>query len=271
MAVIQSVGNEPRISSIPVRSISSADIRASLREAVDDFNDKRGDLIFAGALYPIIGLITAMALLNSESIPLLFPLIAGLSLLGPLVSTGFYELARRREEGLESTWSHFFDVVKRPAVEQITWVGGLMIMLFVGWIAAAGLIYSATLGPEPPASLGAFLTALFTTPEGWTMMVVGNLVGLLFAVLVLAVSVVSLPMLVDCDLDAGTAIRTSIAAVRKNPWTMARWGFTVVALLVIGSIPLFLGLAVVLPILGYATWHLYTKTVERDKIPADCP
>ena len=271
MAVIQSVGTEPRISSIPVRTISSADLRASLKEAIDDFNDKRGDLLFAGMLYPLIGLFTALVLLNSDSIPLLFPLIAGLSLLGPLVSTGFYELARRREEGLESTWAHFFDVVKRPAIEQITWVGGLMIILFVGWIAAAGLIYSAFLGPEPPASLGAFLTELFTTPEGWAMMIVGNLVGLLFAAFVLAVSVVSLPMLVDCDVDAGVAIRTSIAAVRKNLFVMGQWGFTVVALLLIGTIPLFLGLAVVLPILGYATWHLYTKVVERDKIPADCP
>ena len=87
-----------------------------------------------------------------------------------------------------------------------------------------------------------------------------------FALLVLAVSVVSLPMLVDCNIEAGTALDTSMRAFRANFGLMIRWGLIVAVLLVLGSIPLFIGLAVVLPWLGYATWHLYTRLVDRSEL-----
>ena len=104
---------------------------------------------------------------------------------------------------------------------------------------------------------------MFTTPNGWALIVIGNLAGLGFAIAVLALSVVSLPMLVDRDMDARTAMATSVHAVMANRGVMARWGLTVAGLLVLGSIPAFIGLAFVLPWLGYATWHLYTRLVDR--------
>jgi uncharacterized membrane protein len=96
------------------------------------------------------------------------------------------------------------------------------------------------------------------------MMIIDNLVGLGFALIVLVTSFVSLPMLIDKQVDAATAVRTSIAAFNANRTIVLRWGFTVGVMLVIGAIPLLMGLAIVLPILGYATWHLYTKIVVRD-------
>lgn len=247
-----------------VRDIKAADLRAALSEGWDDFIAKRGDLVFIGLLYPLIGFVTAFAALGNRLIPLLFPLAAGISLLGPLVTTGFYELAKRRELGLDSRWRHFFDIRKSPSLEGILAVGALMVGIFIVWLAAAQLIYNAFFGVEPPASLFGFINELFTTRHGLAMMIVGNLVGLFFAALILAVSVVSLPMLVDRDTDAGTAIGTSLRAVKANPWSMARWGLIVATLLILASIPFFLGLAIVLPWLGYATWHLYTRVVERE-------
>lgn len=247
----------------PVKTLSVADLNASLREGWADFSAHRGDILFIGIIYPLIGILTAFAVNNPEALPAAFPLLAGVTLLGPLVSTGFYELARRQEAGLESNWRHFFDVVHRPAFTSIMFVGAVLIGLFGAWVFSAIVIYGAFMGPEQPASIGAFLSRLFGTPEGWGVILVGNLVGLGFATLVLAISVVSLPMLVDDHADAGQAIRTSIAATQRNPAVIGRWGLTVAVLLFIGSVPAFLGLAIVLPWLGYSTWHLYTRAVDR--------
>lgn len=249
----------------PVRTLSVDDLKASLRDGWTDFTEHRGDILFIGLLYPLIGLLTAFAATNPAALPAVFPVLAGVTLLGPLVSTGFYELARRQEEGLESNWLHFLDVVRRPAFPSIMFVGMMLIAIFGAWVFSAVVIYGAFMGFEAPASIGAFLGRLFGTPEGWGVILVGNLVGLGFAALVLAISVISLPMLVDDHADAGQAVRTSVAATLKNPAVMGRWGLTVAVLLLIGSIPAFLGLAIILPWLGYSTWHLYTRAVERPR------
>jgi uncharacterized membrane protein len=264
-------GIEPLAASdaAPVRALSVADLKASLREGWADFSAHRGDILFIGIIYPLIGILTAFAVTNPAALPAVFPLLAGVTLLGPLVSTGFYELARRQEAGLESNWRHFLDVVRRPAFPSIMFVGAVLIGLFSAWVFSAIVIYGAFMGPEQPASIGAFLSRLFGTPEGWGVILVGNLVGFGFAALVLAISVVSLPMLVDDHVDAGQAIRTSIAATRRNPAVIGRWGLTVAVLLFVASIPAFLGLAVVLPWLGYSTWHLYTRAVDRRALDTD--
>jgi uncharacterized membrane protein len=247
----------------PVRRIGAEDLRFALAEGWRDFLAMRGDLLFVALIYPIIGLVAASVALGGPLIPLFFPIAAGIGLLGPLAALGFYELARRREEGRDSGWSHFLDVRKRPAFADMLGIGAILLGLFALWVAAAGALYVLFWGPVSPPSLGAFLTRLFTTREGWELILVGNLLGAAFGVAVLALSVVSLPMLVDRDSDAGTAMRTSIAAFEANAGMMIRWGLIVAALLVLGSIPAFVGLAIVLPWLGYATWHLYTRLVDR--------
>lgn len=256
---------------ITVRQVSGADLKWALREGLDDFLSMRGDLIFLGLLYPVIGFVAASITLGGALLPLFFPIAAGIGLLGPIAAVGFYEMARRRESGQDSNWQHFLDVAKRPAAEDIGAVAGLLLAIFAAWLIVAGLLYMALWGLHVPVSIGDFLTRLFTTGEGWALIVMGNLIGLGFAALVLAVSVVSLPLLVDCDVSAREAVATSIRAARVNAGQMVRWGFTVAVLLVLGSIPLFIGLAVVLPWLGYATWHLYTRMVDREAIAARCP
>lgn len=270
MAVTQPFSATPTVSTtsdVSVRKITAEDLRISLRDGWSDFMTMRGDLIFIGLLYPLVGIVAATVTLGGAMLPLFFPIAAGISLLGPIVAIGFYELARRREDGLESDWSHFLDVRKRPSADGLGVVAALLITIFMLWVAAAAVLYVALWGMDAPDSIGAFLSRLFTTPEGWALIVIGNLIGLGFAALVLAVSVVSLPMLVDCEIEASTAIGVSVAAFRKNIGLMMRWGLTVAVLLVLGSIPLFIGLAVVLPWLGYATWHLYTRLVDRSAFP----
>lgn len=263
MAITQDVGMAVPQESFTVRAITTDDLRIALRQGWEDFNEKRGDLIFAGIIYPVVGFIVAAFAMNRSLIPVIFPLMAGLTILGPAVASGFYELAKRREQGKDSSWWHFLDVFKSPQLPDILTLAGILGAVFGGWIVAALLIHTATMGPALPTSVGGFLRDVFTTPGGWAMIIAGNLAGLGFAMIALLVSAVSFPMLVDKPVSWADAMSVSMRAMAKNPGVMLRWGLTVAALLVIGSIPFFVGLAVVLPVLGYATWHLYTRVVVR--------
>jgi uncharacterized membrane protein len=266
MAIARPATVEPDMDAVSVRKIDFHDLRIALDQGWKDFLDLRGDLVFIGLIYPAAVVLAVIYAYQESILPLIFPLIAGSILLGPVVAAGFYELARRREQGLDMRWRHFLDVMRGPAAFSLFAMAAMMILLFIFWIIAAWLIYSATLGaavPQAAASVGSFLQAVFSTPQGWQMIVVGNLVGLVFAMLALAISVVSFPMVVDRPVGAGVAMRTSFRVARENPVTVAVWGLIVVAMLVVGSLPAFIGLAVVLPVLGYATWHLYTRAVTR--------
>lgn len=255
-------GATPR-SRFEVRQIGDAEIRESLSQGWDDFLAKRGDLVFIGLIYPLIAFAAAFLATGGNLLHLFFPVAAGVGLLGPVAAIGFFELAKRREEGLDSRWSHFLDVRKRPAWKSLMDVAGLLLVIFFLWVGAAAILWNNLIG-DAPTSVGHLFSLVFGTPGGWALIVIGNLVGLAFGALALTLSVVSMPMLVDCDVDARTALDTSVRAVMLNKGPMARWALIVAGLLVLGSIPAFVGLAVVLPVLGYATWHLYAHVVVRE-------
>ncbi len=246
-----------------VRKIDRSDLNWALAEGWKDFQDKRGDLILLALIYPLVAFMAAAITYDGRLFAMFFPLVAGLSILGPAVATGFYELARRREAGLDSGWRHFFDPMNgRGRVELAILTGGLGV-LFAGWLVCAALIYDATIGRFAPAGPLDFLHRLFTTPEGWAMIVVGNLIGGCFALATLVLGLTSFPIIVDRPVDPLTAVITSIRAVQKNPVAVATWGAWVAGLLALGCASAFIGLAIVLPVLGYASWHLYTRLVER--------
>jgi uncharacterized membrane protein len=255
--------NEAPVPEAVVRRITTADLRWALAEGWSDFKEKRGDVLFIGVIYPLVGFFAAMVALNGQLLPLFFPLVAGLALLGPAVSSGFYELARRREEGVDSSWWHFLDPLRGPNRQALATLTAVLLCLFVAWLAVAWAIYGATLGRLHPAGVSDFMHDLFRTQQGWTLIILGNLAGLGFALVAFMLSLVSFPMVVDKPVDAATAMRTSIRAVQANPRIIAGWGSRVAGLLILGTVPAFVGLALVLPVLGYATWHLYTRLVQR--------
>src|SRR5215831_13884606 len=246
-----------------IRKVRMADLKDALAKGLEDFWAVPTHAIFLSIIYPAGALVLAQFTLNNLQ-HLFFPLAAGFALIGPVAALGLYELSRRRELGLDLSWTHAFGVRHSASIGGILELGAVLAIIFLLWIAAAQAIYIATFGDTPPESIPNFLRQVFTTPEGWTLFVVGNGVGFLFAVLVLVISVVSFPLLLDRDIGAVAAVVTSVKVVLKNPVTMAMWGLIVAGLLLIGSLPLFIGLAVVMPVLGHSTWHLYRKVVEPD-------
>ncbi len=219
-------------------------------------------LVFLCVIYPIVVLIGARTYAGYDVLPLVFPLLAGYTLIGPLIATGMYELSRRRELGLETSRMHAFDVLRSRSIRPIATLGVLLMGVYFIWMFVAQGIYDIVFGGVVPESIGAFAQQVFATSSGVILIVVGSAVGFVFAAAVLTVSVVSFPMLLDRDVGVMTAVQTSISAVLANPMTMAMWGLIVAVTLAVGSVPIFVGLAVVLPVLGHATWHIYRKVVE---------
>ncbi len=247
-----------------VRRITPSDLLQALARGLDDFAAMPSHAIFLCVIYPLVGLWLISLASGYSMLPLAFPLAAGFALIGPFAAIGLYELSRRREAGLDTTTSHAFDVRYSPSLGAIIVLGLLLMVIFLIWLAVAESIYVANFGYAAPASISQFVRDVFTTRAGWTLIVAGTGVGFLFAVLVLTISAVSFPLLLDRDVGAAVALYTSIRVVAENPLTMALWGFIVAVLLVMGSVPFFLGLTVVMPVLGHATWHLYRKAVESD-------
>jgi uncharacterized membrane protein len=254
-----------------VRRIRFADLRDALAKGIDDFKAMPSHALFLCIIYPLIGMVLGAVTFGYGLIPLAYPLVAGFALLGPLAAIGLYDLSRRRELGLPTDLSRSFEIFHLSSFGAIVALGLLLMAIFLLWLAVAHWIYVANIGSTPMPSLAVFIDRILNTPEGFRVIVLGNAIGFVFALVVLTISVVSFPLLLDRDVGAIEAVATSYRAVRKNPMVMAAWGLIVAGSLVVGSLPFLLGLTVVMPVLGHTTWHLYRKVVEQPPRPRPEP
>jgi uncharacterized membrane protein len=244
-----------------VQRIKSADLKDVLVRGFSDFGANRTDVIFLCALYPVIGLVLVSFVAEHKMLPLLFPLASGFALLGPIAGVGLNEMSRRRELGTSEGWTDAFGVLRSPSLGAIILLALVLTGIFLSWMVTAYAIYDLTLGPLPPASISSFIHNVLMTGPGHQLIAIGVGVGFLYAAVVLVISAVAFPLLLDREVGVEVAIRTSVQAALTNPGPMALWGLVIAAGLVIGSIPLFVGLIIVLPVLGHSTWHLYRKMV----------
>jgi uncharacterized membrane protein len=250
-----------------VRSIGPADLKDALVKGVDDFLAMPTHVVFISLIYPIFAVVLGAATLENNLAPDLYPFAAGFPLIGPFAAIGLYELSRRRELGLSTSWKHAFDVIYSKSLGSIVTLGLLLAVIFIVWVAIARAIYIANFGYEEITSLTAFTHELFTTQQGHNLIMVGNVVGFLFALLAFSLTVVSFPLLLDRNVGAAAAALTSVRVVLKNPMTMALWGLIIACSLAVGFLAFLFGLALVIPVLGHSTWHLYRKVIEPDLSP----
>ncbi len=245
-----------------VNSLTMDDLHYALRKGTEDFAAVRSDVVFLVLLYPIIGLTMVFFAFNSEFAPYLFPLTSGFALLGPVAAVFLYEVSRRREAGLSAKWSDAVGLIRSPVMGPVVALGAYLTGVFVAWMVVAHFLFTVTMGGMESASSMGFFRDVLTTPAGWMMIAIGIPLGAVFAALVLAVTIVSFPMLIDRNVGLATAVATSLKVTRANLRVVLSWGALVATALVIGAIPFFLGYVLVLPILGHATWHLYRRAVS---------
>ena len=262
----------PETAAAPViRTIGLSDLHRALQRGWEDFKAVPSHAIILCIIYPVLGLMLARAVHGYSVLPLLFPLAAGFALLGPFAALGLYEMSRRRERGEQASAWDALEVTRSPSFGAMLGLGALLLALFVTWVATAQAIYIAAFGYAGATGFADFAERVLTTSQGWWLIVVGCGVGFLFALVALCISVISFPLMLDRHAGAGEAMVTSLRAVARNPMPMAAWGLIVALLLVAGTLPFFLGLAVVIPLLGHATWHLYRATIEPELNPRPLP
>jgi len=263
-------GRAGEAKAIRIRRIGTSEVRLALAKGVEDFTAHRTDVMFACLLYPVIGLVLERLMFGYGAVEALFPVASGFAILGPIVGLGLYEMSRRRELYGEARWIDMFRVLRSPALGRIAGLAATLIVLYLLWLVLAEVIYRATLGAtygldDPGPTLGRFLHDTFTTRAGWMMIVIGTGVGFLIAAVAFAVSVVFFPLLLDRGVGLNEAIGASLRAIRINPGPMALWAALIAAGLVLGSIPAFIGLIVIIPVLGHASWHLYRQLVMAEE------
>ncbi|UJW84398.1 DUF2189 domain-containing protein [Devosia sp. SL43] len=245
-----------------LRSITLADLFDALRLGVEDFWEKPSHYVMLTIIYPIVGIVLAVWMSGYHTWPLLYPLVGGFALVGPFAAIGLYEISRRREAGEDTSWRHAFGVLRSPAIGSIAAVGVMLLVVFTLWLTSAQALYEGLFGSSTPQTLTGLLGQIFTEPGGMTLLIAGTMLGGIFALFTLCTTVIAFPLLLDRDVGAFVAVETSFRAVMKNPVPMLAWGIIVGSGLFVGALPLFVGLAVIIPIFGHSTWHLYRKLVE---------
>jgi uncharacterized membrane protein len=244
-----------------INGLDLSDLKASLASGWRDF--RRAPLLglaFA-AVYVLGGWMIFWAMTARGQIWWTLPAGAGFPILGPFIACGFYEISRRLEAGEPLVAAEILGVIFRQKDRQIPAMAAVIVVYFLFWNFLAHMIFALFLGRATMTNVSSSM-AVFLTPEGLTMLAVGTLVGAGFAVLLFCLTVVSLPMLLDREVDFVTAMLTSFALVTENPRVMLGWGALIAVSLFLGMLPGFLGLLIVLPLFGHASWHLYRRAVS---------
>jgi len=243
-----------------VRPITFGDVAEAMIEGLRDFQAAPLLGMALGALYCVAGIAVVLSVTTLGMSYLAYPLVAGFALIGPFVAIGFYEISRKREAGERPGLG---DVLRTmTSRSEIGWMAFVTLFVFIMWMYQVRFLMALFFGLNASfVSLTQFIAVVLTTNEGLLFLLVGNIIGAFLAAVMFSLTVVSFPLLLDRDVDCVTAMVTSVRAVVKSPAPLLGWAAVIVVLLVISALPFFLGLIVVLPVLGHATWHLYRRII----------
>jgi uncharacterized membrane protein len=245
-----------------VRTVSFGDIREALSRGWSDFLQAPLFGLFFGAFYALGGILITWLMFWNSMVYWVIPLVIGFMLIGPFVAVGLYEVSRALEQGRPLTWSGVLGVMFRQREREFVWMSFVTLFVFWIWIYQVRLLLALFFGLKTFSTFDAFVTMLFTTANGLTFLVVGHVVGAILSLALFSLTVVSFPLLLDREVDFITAMITSVKSVVTSPAAMIAWAICIVVLTILAMLPAFLGLIIVLPVLGHATWHLYRRLVE---------
>jgi uncharacterized membrane protein len=251
----------PSVPRFVTRRLRVADIGHALSRGWEDFMAMPSHLLFLGLLYPIAGLVIGLVTAGENAFWLLYPLLSGFVLIGPFAAIGLYEMSRRRERGERPTWRDALSVLHAPNLGSILALGALLAVLFLAWLTLAHSLYMLFFGDEPAKSYTQFFGQVLGTEAGVTLIIVGNIIGLFFAIAALALSVFSFPLMLDRQVGLDVALRTTLRAAWDNPLVIALWGLMIAVMLGLGMAAALMGLAIVMPVLAHATWHFYRRAI----------
>lgn len=244
-----------------VRQVSAGDIWTALKSGVADFAAAPLFGVFFGGICASVGLLFTAALTVYGMTWLVIPAAIGFPLVGPFVAIGLYEVSRRRAAGTPLKWKGILLVIFRHREQQFVYMGIVILCIFWVWIFLARILFAVFLGSKSFSSLMGFAEIVFMTSPGLGFLAFGTVIGAILAFVLFSATVIAMPMLIDRDIDVVSAVITSFNAVFKSPVPMIGWGAVIAVLVVLAMLPAFAGLVVVLPVLGHATWHLYTKVI----------
>ncbi|WP_430464134.1 DUF2189 domain-containing protein [Tabrizicola sp.] len=253
-----------RVADTPeVLHVEMSDLRAALTAGWRDFRAAPMFGLFFAGIYVLGGWLIVFSLTAKGQLWWSLPASAGFPILGPFIACGLYEVSRRRETGEPMIWGEVLGVILRQKDRQIPSMAAVIVVFFLFWNFLAHMIFALFLGKATLTNITSS-AEVFLTPEGLAMLAVGTIVGAVFATLLFALTVVSLPMLLDREVDFVTAMLTSLGVVMQSPVVMLGWGALIGAGLFLAMLPGFAGLFVVLPVFGHATWHLYRRAITWD-------
>jgi uncharacterized membrane protein len=247
---------------LQINRLSMEDVRSALADGWSDFRTYPAYGLFFGAIYALGGVFIAIMLAYYHLPWMIIPVAIGFPLIGPFIAVGLYEISRRHRLGEPIGWKAILAEVFRQRERQLSWMAFVVLFIFWIWIYQVRLLMALFLGFRIPATLEAFGNVVLTTPEGLLFLAVGTVVGAVLATILFTATVISMPLLLDHDVDFVTAMLTSMRTVIENPGPMLAFGLIVAALAITALIPFFLGLLLVLPVLGHTTWHLYRRAIS---------
>ncbi|MDJ0825484.1 MAG: DUF2189 domain-containing protein [Rhodobacter sp.] len=249
----------PQASPLPqIGKVTVEELYLSLRAGWWDFRRAPAFGLFFSAVYVVTGLVLVM--LGAGTVAWTLMLSLGFPLVGPFAAVGLYEVSRRLEDGEPLVWGEILGVVVREKDRQIPWAGAIIVIYFLFWSFLAHMIFALFMGLSVMTNATSSYE-IYLTSNGMTMIAVEVLVGAVFAFVLFGLTVVSLPLLLEKEVDFISAMLLSFSMVRRNLPVMLVWAFLIAALLFLGMLPYFLGLFVILPVLGHATWHLYRRAL----------
>lgn len=242
-----------------VRALGIADLRDVLGAGWRDFKRAPQFGLFFSAVYVVVGF--GLLWLGAGQVSWILATSLGFPLVAPFAAAGLYEVSRRMEQDQPLIWSEVLGIVWRERTRQLPWLGAIIVIYFLFWTFLAHMIFALFMGLSPMTDVS-HSWAIFLTPNGMTMIAVELAVGAVLAFLLFALTVVSLPLVLDREVDFVTAMLLSLALVRDNTAVMLAWAVLIAVFSMLALLPWFLGLFIVLPVFGHATWHLYRRGVH---------